>query len=156
MNNPEVTQELPRVITVPCTEIPGMEKYANRTVTARRLSYGDKADLQDGIIQITAREQRVRVGHLRLFAVVYGIRDAPFFDGETTGPNRVRWDQGLTADQVETRRHIVRNLDEETGRALFALVMKANPRLVETLTNEKKESTSSSKEEEEIQESLVM
>lgn len=140
-------EDAPREFTLPCTEIPGWEKYANRTVTFRKLTYGDKADLQDGIIQITAREQRVRIGHLRLYAVIYGIRDAPIFDGETEGPRRVRWEQGLTADQVESRRHIVRNLDEETGRALFAHVVKANPNLVEQLTNEKKESTSSSREE---------
>ena len=118
MNIPEVKE---RMRTIQCEEIPGLEQYKGRVVEIRRLSFGDKADMQDAIVQIKLNEQSIKIGQLRLFALAFGIKSAPFFDGET-GTNTVYWDKGISQNQLASRVYVLRNLEEETGLELLEQV----------------------------------
>lgn len=147
MLTPEVKE---RERTIKCKEVPGLESYGDRTVTIRKLTYGDKGDLQDTIVQIGLDKQNIKIGQLRIFALVFGIRDAPFFDGET-GVNAIHWDRGITGPQIATRAYILRNLEEEAGLALMEQVYELNPGLLSGLGDKKKSSTGSLKDEQKTQ-----
>jgi len=133
--------------TIPCEEIPGMEYQEGKEVVLREISYGDKSDIQDAILQIDPQNgfKKIQLGKIRLYALVYGIKSAPFFEGE----NRVKWDIGLHETHVNNRMHIVRNLPDKTGSYLYEQVIEVNGALMGGVGDDiKKQEPSSSGEAE--------
>lgn len=130
--------------SIPCTKIPGLEHCTGRNVVIRKLTYGDKADVTDAIFEMQRNGvPKIKLGQLRVFALIYGVREAPFFDGET-GILSVNWSEGITPVQFENRRKIARNVDEETGVAILDYFYKLNPGLIQGLMGAKKGSPTAS------------
>lgn len=138
---------------VPCEEIPGMEHMTKQVVILRKLTFGDVAQLQDEIVQIETKKDRngntdvnlkgFKLGNMRLFALVFGIKSAPFFQGE---PN-IDWSRGLGPHHIQNRLHLVRNVDMDAGAYLLQQVLELNPSIMGK-GGEQKNSEKSSTEKE--------
>lgn len=128
----------PETLVVNCKETPGLEAYDGELVV-RRISYGDKADIIDNLVVINEKTQRVRVGQLRVMAIVYGVKSAPFFP-EENGPLAPNWDVGLTDLQFRNRVQLARRLDDTAGIAVYEKVVELNPHLTQGVGALKKES----------------
>ena len=134
----------PREIVFNTSEVPGLEDYPDQSIKVRRMTYGDKAELTDAIVVIGTKEQRMRLGHLRIYALVFGVADAPFFRGQAAWNG---WGNPMPVEVLNARTQAVRNLDESAGLAIFERVIEVNPRLTSGGEDTKKEFMPSSSEE---------
>lgn len=117
------------LLEIPCEEIPGMDSFAGQKVVLRKVTFGDKSDMLNDLLEINPTTLRptnnIRLGDLRKLALVYGIDSAPFFAGE----ERVVWENGLQPHQKASRLMIVRNLSDEAS-FLFEKISSFNPNLI--------------------------
>ncbi len=95
------------------TNVPGLN--AEDKVTIKKYNYGEKTDLanistQVGVIQ--GRETAsVSVGKYKLYALVYAITQAPFFEGKKTEDDKY---------------NAIRALEPDTGDFIFKEIQALN------------------------------
>ena len=95
------------------TKVPGLEPEDK--VIIKRLDYGEKQDVSDEATEISIINNKqsvnVKLGKTKIWMLIIGVIEAPFFKGLTTN---------------EQKYNVVRGLSQETGDFLFLELNKIN------------------------------